>query len=99
MQIRQAGKARTRIIDRHGHNVPAQVVQRIASSGAEMFRKRQATAASCLPALAQWIHTTLGFCLQTYLAMAEAYDRYGYNLIGLVPGGPGERTEFILSCL
>jgi len=64
-----------------------------------MFRKRQATAASCLPAPAQWIHTALGSRLQTYHAMAETYERYGYNLIGLAPGGPEERTEFILSCL
>ena len=79
--------------------MPAQVVQHIASSGAELFRKRQATAASCLPVQAEWIHTALGLRLQTYHAMAEAYDRYGYNLIGSAPGGTEERTEFILSCL
>lgn len=95
MQIRQAGKVRTKIIVRHGHNVPAQVVQRIASSEVEMFRKRQATAASCLPAPAQWIHTALGLRLQTYHAM----ERLMTDMIGLTPGGAEERTEFILSCL
>lgn len=65
----------------------------------EPFRKRQATAVCCLPALTQWLHPALGLRLQTYHAMAEAYDRYGYNLIMLPPGGPEERAEFILSCL
>ncbi|MFK3914817.1 AAA family ATPase [Enterobacter cancerogenus] len=42
---------------------------------------------------------SFGEAVQTYHAMAEAYDRYGYNLIRLPLCGPEERAEFVLSCL
>ncbi|ASL95914.1 hypothetical protein BVG94_24830 (plasmid) [Serratia marcescens] len=42
---------------------------------------------------------SFGEAVQTYHVMAEAYGRYGYNLIRLPLCGPEERDEFILSCL
>ncbi|HGM5003755.1 AAA family ATPase [Serratia ureilytica] len=42
---------------------------------------------------------SFGEAVHTYHAMAEAYGRYGYNLIRLPLCGSEERAEFILSCL